>query len=177
MPHDGWMGPADGLGETAIQATERLDLAEFGRLLREHRGVLSIRQAAADAGVSFSTLSRVEAGAQPDLATFTRLCAWLRISPARFFTPVTERRRSPLEEAVTHLRTDPRLSPDARGKITSVLTDLYAALASEIPTPKAVLACHLRATSVMRPGVPPRMATLLTDLQNELVRQVEAGQL
>lgn len=162
---------------TAVQETDRLDLAEFGRMLRERRGSLSIRQAAADAGVSFSTMSRVEAGAHPDLATFTRLCAWLRVSPARFFTPVTERRRTPLEEAVTHLRADPRLSTEAWSKISSVLTDLYDALATDAAVSKAVVACHLRAASVMRPGVPPRMAALLSDMQQELIRQVEAGEL
>lgn len=146
-------------------------------MLRQRRGALSIRQAAADAGVSFSTLSRVEAGAHPDLATFVRLCAWLRISPAKFFNPVTERERTPLEEAVTHLRADPKLSTEAWSKITSVLTDLYAALAKETPVPKAVVACHLRAASVLRPGVPQRLAAVLSDMRQELIRQVEAGEL
>src|SRR5215207_3039968 len=97
--------------------TERLDLVELGQMLRDRRGALSIRQAAADAGVSFSTFSRVEAGAHPDLATFTRLCSWLRVPAARFFNPVAERQTSPLDEVVTHFRSDPRLTPEARSKL------------------------------------------------------------
>ncbi|MFD8615312.1 helix-turn-helix domain-containing protein [Streptomyces sp. NPDC059631] len=156
---------------------ERLDIAELGRLLRERRGALSLRQAAAEAGVSFSTFSRVEAGAQPDLATFTRLCAWLGVAPSRFFTPVVERELSPLDQAITHLRTDPALSPDAAEKISSVLRDLYSALASATSPQRPAVACHLRATAVMRPGVSQRLSSLLTDMHDELQRRVEAGEL
>jgi transcriptional regulator with XRE-family HTH domain len=165
------------MDEPPVRETERLHLAEFGQMLRQRRGTLSIRQAAADAGISFSTFSRVEAGAHPDLATFTRLCAWLRVPAARFFVPVTERQTTPLDEAIAHLRTDPRLSPQARAKLTSVLTDLYGALATDEHRTRPVVACHLRAASVMRPGVPHRLAALLTDMHDELERRVAAGEL
>ena len=162
---------------TTSAGAQRLNLTDLGRMLQDRRGALSIRQAAADAGVSFSTFSRVEAGAHPDLATFTRLCSWLRVPPARFFNPVAEREITPLDHAVTHLRTDPRLTPESRSTITSMLTDLYNALARDIPPAGPVIACHLRAASVMRPGVPHRLAGLLTDMRTELVRLVEAGDL
>ncbi|UJA10988.1 Helix-turn-helix domain protein [Streptomyces collinus] len=137
----------------------------------------SLRQAAVEAGVSFSTLTRVEAGAQPDLATFTRLCAWLGVSPSRFFTPTATRQMSPLDQAITHLHADPRLTDDAANKISSVLRDLYDALAKEAVPGVPALACHLRAASVLRPGVPQRLADLLTDMNTELERLVEAGEL
>ena len=156
---------------------ERLDIAELGRLLRERRGTLSLRQAAAEAGVSYSTLSRVEAGAQPDLASFTLLCAWLGVAPSRFFTPVIEREASPLDEAITHLRTDPRLSADAAERISSVLREMYRALARESAPPRPVVACHLRAAGALRPGVPQRLSALLTDMHDQLVRLTEAGEL
>lgn len=156
---------------------EQFDVNELGSLLRERRGSLSLRQAAAEAGVSFSTFSRVEGGAQPDLATFTRLCAWLGVPPSRFFTPVVEREISPLDQAISHLRTDPRLSDEAAGKIGSMLRDLYGALARDVEPPRPTVACHLRATPVMRPGVPQRMASLLDDMHEELRRLVEAGEL
>lgn len=158
-------------------AVEQFDVAELGRLLKEHRGPLSLRQAAAEAGVSFSTLTRVEAGAQPDLATFTRLCAWLGVAPSRFFTPTATRQVSPLDEAITHLRADPRLTDDAANKISSVLRDLYDALAKEAVPAVPALACHLRAASVLRPGAPQRLADLLTGMNTELERLVEAGEL
>lgn len=155
---------------------EGLNIRQLGDMLAERRGGLSIRQAAQEAGVSFSTFSRVEAGSQPDLATYTRLCAWLGVSPSRFFAPMIEREVSPLDEAITHLRADPRLSSDAAATISTVLRDLYGALAKET-APHRVVACHLRASAVMRPGVPERLAGALLDMQRELERRVEAGQL
>src|SRR5262249_8303067 len=143
----------------------------LSRLIREKRvrDGLSIRQAAADARISFSTLSRVEAGAQPDLATFTSLCAWLGVSPAQFFGPATRRSQTRLDEAIEHLITDPALSPEAAEQIASVVRTIYQALADEASKPSATpLAVHLRAASVMRPGVPDRLASLLRDMREAL---------
>lgn len=151
---------------------ERLDVSQLGRLVRERRGAQSLRQAAVDAEVSFSTMSRVEAGAQPDLASFTKLCAWLGMPPTRFFTPVTARPEEPLEEAIAHLSADPRLSSDAAAAISNVLKEMYANLARVNPIAKPVIACHLRAASVMRPGVPHRLGALLDDMHSALVERV-----
>jgi transcriptional regulator with XRE-family HTH domain len=148
-----------------------LDISELGRLVREKRArdELSIRQAAAEARVSFSTLSRVEAGAQPDLATFTSLSAWLGVNPAQFFAPITYRTQTPLDEAIEHLITDPALSPEAAEQIASMVRTMYQALADQAPKPAVIpLALHLRAASVMRPGVPDRLASLLRDMREAL---------
>lgn len=149
---------------------------ELGRLVRERRGHLSIRQAAADAGVSFSTLSRVEAGAQPDLATFVRLCAWLGLPPERFFRRSAERTESTIDAVTSHLLTDPRLTSEAAEHIVRIVNDLYSALAREVPHPPA-LAMHLRAASVLRPGVPDRLGALLKDMRDVLERRVREGSL
>jgi transcriptional regulator with XRE-family HTH domain len=155
---------------------ERLDVSSLGAMLRARRGKLSLRQAAADAGVSFSTFSRVEAGSHPDLTSFMLLCGWLGVAPSQFFTPVTRRERGPLEEAIIHLRGDPRLEPDAAKKITEVLRDMYTVLAkAEVSQP--VIACHLRAASVLRPGVPERLNTLLNEMHDKLVERIDAGEL
>lgn len=150
----------------------QVDVAELGRLIRLRRADdgLSIRQAAADARVSFSTLSRVEDGAQPDLATFMSLCAWLGVDPARFFSPTTRRAQTPLDVVLEHLVTDPALSPQAAGRIASMVRDMYKVLASpDAPPPaQAPLAVHLRAATVMRPGVPERLATLLRNMRAAL---------
>src|SRR5437879_3294507 len=106
-------------------SVEGLDLARLGEMLRERRGKLSLRQAAAEAGVSFSTFTRVEAGAQPDLTSFTLLCAWLGVSPGQFFAPVAQRQVAPIDEAIAHLAGDPRLGPDAASKIAAVLRNIY----------------------------------------------------
>jgi transcriptional regulator with XRE-family HTH domain len=145
-------------------------------MLRERRGKLSLRQAAAEAGVSFSTFTRIEAGAQPDLTSFTLLCAWLGISPGQFFTPVSERQVAPIDEVIAHLSADPRLEPEAASKIADVLRNMYDVLA-KAPTQRQVVACHLRAASVLRPGVPHRLNVLLGEMHQKLAARVAAGEL
>lgn len=156
---------------------ERLDIAQLGRLVRERRGKLSLRQAAADAGVSFSTLSRVEAGSQPDLASFTALCAWLRMPPSAFFTPVVARTTEPLDHVLHHLHADPRLTPKAADALSGMLREMYERLAEEAEPAAPLVACHLRAAPVMRPGVPARLGALLQDLHAGLEKMIEQGDL
>ncbi len=134
-----------------------------------------MRSAAADAGVSLSTYSRVEAGHHPDLATFARLCTWLGVAPSRFFLPVAERTTSRLEEAVLHVQADPALTAEAANKITSVMRDLYEALAHKTAPARPLAACHLRAQTVLRPGVPERLGAVLNDIGTELERRVAEG--
>lgn len=152
-------------------------MAQLGALVRQHRGGQSLRQAAAEAGVSFSTLSRVEGGAQPDLASFTAICAWIGVPPSHFFSPVAERTETRLDEAIAHLRADPRLNPDAASSIASVIRQMYNALADEVQPSRPIIACHLRAVAIMRPGVPDRLGTLLIDMHGKLQKLVEAGEL
>ena len=59
-------------------------LGQIGTLLRERRGSRGVRDAAKEIGVSPATLSRIENGKQPDLATFEKLCRWLEMSPLEF---------------------------------------------------------------------------------------------
>ena len=151
----------------AAQTFGELDLPELGVLLRDRRGRLSIRQAAEDAGVSFSTLSRVEAGHQPDLATFLRLCAWLGVEPTRFLLPTASRPSTTIDAVTQHLTADPRLGTEAAETIAAVVRDMYAALARTGQEPEP-LAVHLRAATVMRPGVPERLGSLLRDMRDAL---------
>lgn len=163
-------------GATDTSPSERLDLAQLGAMLREHRGKLSLRQAAAEAGVSFSTFTRIEAGAQPDLTSFTLLCAWLGVSPGQFFMPVALREVAPIDEAIAHLASDPRLEPDAAAKIADMLRSMYDALA-KAPAQRPVVACHLRAASLLRPGAPQRLNSLLGEMHDKLAARVAAGEL
>lgn len=156
---------------------QMLDISQLGAMLRERRGDLSIRQAALQAGVSFSTLARVEGGAQPDLATFSQLCTWLGVSAGRFFSQVAERNESSIEEIVAQLKHDPRLTRDSASKLSSVLLEMYENLARRETKTLDAVACHLRATNVMRPGVPERLSSLLQDLHDGIARQVEQGSL
>lgn len=58
-----------------------MDILRLGQLVRERRGEAGVRAAAKEAGVSPATLSRVERGHVPDMLTFEKLCAWLRLDP------------------------------------------------------------------------------------------------
>ena len=44
----------------------------------------SHRSVAKDIGISPATLTRAEGGRLPDLATFQKICTWLKINPAQF---------------------------------------------------------------------------------------------
>ena len=156
---------------------EQLDLQALGAMIRERRGSVSLRQAAGEVGVSFSTLTRAENGAQPDLASYSKICAWLGVPPSRFFTTVAERDLDPLEQAITHLRQDPRLTDEAASSIAGMLKQMYSALAKENVPQRPMVACHLRAAPVMRPGVPHRLSTMLTKMHTGLERLVATGDL
>jgi len=136
-----------------------------------------MRQAAAEAGVSLSTMSRVEAGSLPDLASFTALCAWAGVSPSRFFTPIAERQDTSVEVAIAHLSADPRLTPEHASSIASVIRQMYDALAATTPPNVRLVACHLRAASTLRPGAPDRLGSILVDIYQALERRAESGQL
>jgi len=143
-------------------------------MLSERRGSLSLRQAAAEARVSFSTFARVEGGSQPDLASFTKLCDWLGVSPSTFFGTVAEKQQSGVDAAVAYLYNDPRLTGANADHIADVLRKLYDALALP-PTPEAAVASHLRAARTLRPGAPERLNHILGSLEAELRKRVKAG--
>lgn len=155
-------------------------MAKLGALLREKRSRehLSIRQAAEAAGVSFSTLSRIESGSQPDLATFLRLCRWLEVEPGELFLKGPTRPGGTIQEVTRHLLADPALSTEAAEGILKIVRDLYEVLASKKPAAAMEpLAVHLRAASVMRPGVPERLSSLLADIRKELRTRASGSKL
>ena len=136
-----------------------------------------MRQAAAEAGVSLSTISRVEAGALPDLASFTALCAWAGVPASSFFTPIAERQDTPVEVAIAHLSADPRLTPEHAGSIASVVRQMYDALAATAQPEPSLIACHLRAATALRPGVPDRLGSVLVDLHQALEDRITKGRM
>lgn len=46
---------------------------------------ITIRQAAAIAGVSASTISRIENLKSFDMETFVKLCLWMKTEPSKYF--------------------------------------------------------------------------------------------
>lgn len=57
-------------------------MPDLGDLISKKRGHAGIRFAAKEAGLSPATLSRIENGGTPDLATFAKLCVWLEADPS-----------------------------------------------------------------------------------------------
>jgi transcriptional regulator with XRE-family HTH domain len=61
-----------------------MDINELGPLLLRKRGNMGVRAAAAEIGISPTTLTRIEKGNVPDVATLEKVCRWLGEEPAKF---------------------------------------------------------------------------------------------
>lgn len=59
-------------------------LEELGELVLQRRGSMGVRAAAHEIGISPSTLSRVERGHVPDVATIDKICSWLGEDSTKF---------------------------------------------------------------------------------------------
>ena len=64
-----------------------VDLNKLSAQLRTRRGQRGLRVVAEEIGdISASTLSRIEQGNVPDVATFMRICSWLGVESSEFTT-------------------------------------------------------------------------------------------
>lgn len=81
-----------------------LSIGELGRLLAAKRGRRGVRDAAAEAGVSPATFSRVENGHIPDLKTFASLCKWLGRDPREFLGMEVTEARASRPKTVVHFK-------------------------------------------------------------------------
>jgi transcriptional regulator with XRE-family HTH domain len=144
-----------------------IDIEALQTLVQQHRSQLglSLRAAAELADVPFNTLARVEKGHLPDLANFTRIVAWLGLSPERFFQPPRMRTESTPDFIAFHLAQDPYLTGAAADKIAGLVKELYSNLA----TPEAEVKVHLRAASTFTPHAGRLLADLLGAMQDRLL--------
>ncbi len=151
---------------------DSLDLSELGKLVaaeRSRRG-MSLRETAAELGIPFNTLARVEKGHIPDLPKFKRLVDWCGADINRFFS-TQERAIATPEVIAEHLRADRNLAPDAARHISSIVSELYEVLAR----PEAIVAVHLRAANTFRPDAARALGLLLTDLHEALREESADG--
>jgi transcriptional regulator with XRE-family HTH domain len=135
-----------------------LDPAELGLRVREKRrdDGLSLRRAADEVQVSFTTLSRVEAGHVPDLTTYRKLVRWLGIAE-----PMSAREQGATVHVIAgHLLRDPALSDEDAERISRVVGELYQALARHHEPARV----HLRAASTLRPEVARMLGALINDM-------------
>jgi transcriptional regulator with XRE-family HTH domain len=144
-----------------------VDISVLMTRVREHRETLglSLRAAAADCDVPFSTLARVEKGHLPDLANFRRIVSWLGLAPEQFFQPPRLRTENTPEIIAHHLSRDPNLSDAAAGQIAALVRELYNSLAR----PRRQMQVRLRAAPTFKPEASRLLGDLLRDMQDKLV--------
>lgn len=61
-----------------------MNIDDLRTLVSRHRGNQGIRAAAAEIGISPTTLSRIENGHVPDVGTLNKVCSWLGEEPSKF---------------------------------------------------------------------------------------------
>jgi transcriptional regulator with XRE-family HTH domain len=137
-------------------------LEDLGPLLAQRRAEqkLSLRDVSEQSRIPTATLSRIEQGRTPDLATFRRLVMWLGIPPEDFFNP-TERSVSTPDAITGYLRLDPSLAPDDANKIGDLVRTMYNSLRRE----DRQLAVHLRAAKTFTPPAMQLLDELLVEMQ------------
>src|ERR1700690_3821773 len=88
-----------------------MTLLRLGAMLRDRRGGRGIREVAQEIGISAATLTRVEGGRLPDLATFQKMCLWLKVNPSEILDLPIQQSATPTETlvAAVHLRADQTL--------------------------------------------------------------------
>jgi transcriptional regulator with XRE-family HTH domain len=97
-----------------------LSIQDLGRLISQKRGSRGIRSAAAEADVSSATLSRVENGNVPDLATFAKICRWLEVDPASFLGMQPTNTPSK-QAAIVHFRKKKTFSPETAMSLAELI--------------------------------------------------------
>lgn len=61
-----------------------MNIEDLALLVLRHRGNMGVRAAANEIGISPTTLTRIEKGHIPDVATLEKVCAWLGEEPSTF---------------------------------------------------------------------------------------------
>lgn len=107
-----------------------LRIAELAALVdnRLARDGLTLRDGAAQAGVSAATLSRVLNGRVPDTTTFAALVRWLGVSADLFID--RDREVSGAEAIEAHLRADRTLPPATAKALAALVRAAYADFAN-----------------------------------------------
>ncbi|HYX18333.1 MAG TPA: helix-turn-helix transcriptional regulator [Nostoc sp.] len=104
----------------------QLDLERLSRLIRQKRGTNVLREVADEAGISPSTLSRVERGQTPDMSSFIALCNWLDVSPSTFFGSVEISNPLSVPEAIAlQLQSDKNLDPATANVLAILIKAAY----------------------------------------------------
>jgi len=108
------------------------DMEELSLKVKQKRGGRGIREVAAEIGVSHMTLSRVEAGKQPDIRTFAKICKWLDLDPN---VVLGIRMNQPAPTAIgmpqAHFRADKTMSPTTAQHLAELILAVNRSSESE----------------------------------------------
>jgi transcriptional regulator with XRE-family HTH domain len=104
-------------------------IANLGTMVRKKRGALKLRETAKDIGIGPATLMRVEAGRVPDLATYAKICDWLKVDPGTFlgFDPSASTQESTKPEqrapllVSAHFRADRTPKPETVNALAKMI--------------------------------------------------------
>lgn len=103
-----------------------LDIQRLSDLVRSKRGNRGLREMATIIGVSPSTISRVERGTVPDVATFLAICDWIEMPPAELIKNMDGTHKLDTCHSVcAKLRTDKRLDPEVADALTVLIEFAY----------------------------------------------------
>ncbi len=98
----------------------------FSDLVRTKRGRCGLRVAAPIVGIAPSTISRIERGATPDMATFLAICDWLEIEPAEFIKNTKHEKKNYDYSAVCFkLRADTRIDSTIGNAIATLIEAVF----------------------------------------------------
>jgi transcriptional regulator with XRE-family HTH domain len=89
---------------------------------------------AQEIGISAATLTRVEGGRLPDIATFQKMCAWLKVNPAEILDIPTENNPDLADTlvAAVHLRADQTLPEAAALDLAKLIVVAHRELARRV---------------------------------------------
>lgn len=105
-----------------------LKINDLARMVASKRGTRGVRAAAAEAQVSSATLSRVENGHMPDLATFAKLCRWIERDPREFLGMDIDSSRAQQSATVGHFKKKKTVTMDTANALGSLILAAQEAL-------------------------------------------------
>jgi len=107
-------------------------MEELSLKLKQKRGNRGIREVAQEIGIGHATLSRIESGKQPDIATFIKLCKWLEVDPNTILG-FTDQQNVPSTETmpVALFRAKKTMSPDTARHLGELILAVQRASSSD----------------------------------------------
>lgn len=104
-----------------------LDIEMLANLVRSKRGRCGLREISPIAGISPSTISRIERKAIPDMTTFLAICDWLEIHPNQFIINTVHETKPQKDYSIicSKIRADKRIDSNVGNAIASLIEAVF----------------------------------------------------